>query len=76
MTNTEALSEAILYLAGGLESGTFDAAQITGEVLRELVVKARALPDEVSIGAVWTIADDVIRTAGRDNIGRENVDSN
>jgi hypothetical protein len=63
MTNTEPLSEAVVYIAGGLERGNFTAAQITGAVLRELVIKARAMPADVSIGAVWAMTDDVIRHA-------------
>ena len=63
MANTEGLAEMVLYLAGGLECGTFSAAQITGAVLRTLVDRARALPDDVSIGAVWCMADDAIRGA-------------
>lgn len=83
MTGSEALSEMILYLAGAIEQGQVNAAQITGGMLRQLVNIARWAPDEVSIGTMWAAAHEAIMPAWKsDNaaqgviIGRENHSSN
>ncbi len=69
MTNTEALAEAVLYLAGAIEKGQVDAAQITGGMLRRLVEIAQRAPAEVSIGSIWDAAHDAIGPAWRDKSG-------
>jgi hypothetical protein len=63
MTKDQALAEMTLYLAGAIETGQIDAALITGGILRRLVDIAQGVPDEVSIGDVWTAAHDAIGPA-------------
>ncbi len=63
MVGSEALSELVLYLAGAIEQGQVDAAQVTGGMLRRLVDIARAVPADVPIGDVWNAAHEVIGPA-------------
>lgn len=57
----DTLAEMVLYIAGGLECGDFDASHITGANLRALVDKAHSLPDGVALGDAWSFADSIMR---------------
>ena len=61
MSNSQALEEAILYLAGALDAGQV----VTGGALRALVEWARGLSGDVPLAEVWARADDALSAEGR-----------
>lgn len=63
MKQSDALAEAVLYIAGGIEQGQIDASCIMGEMLRQLVDTAQGWPDEISIGDVWAKTHEIIVAA-------------